>query len=235
MINDQQDTTIGATALSTPSDREIVSERVFALPEIACSRPTPTPSSFPSGGVPGARQRSSRRWTSGLVGRGGSSPVIRTATRFVSVESIERSRPPSALSRRSNGKRDAGPRHRGDGDIRGSRRAHEGDGHLVLPHPRGARRHARLGHGERADRVPRPPRRAAREGWVGLIGEHCAVPASEPNQTPDAMCVSVLRARVRSVRALVKPASHHQHHGEHKQHAHEKPARQARVGRDVGD
>ena len=32
MINDQQDTTIGATALSTPSDREIVSERVFDAP-----------------------------------------------------------------------------------------------------------------------------------------------------------------------------------------------------------
>jgi len=51
MTDDQQATTTGATVLTTPSDREIVSERVFDAPRERVFAAFTIPSSFPSGGV----------------------------------------------------------------------------------------------------------------------------------------------------------------------------------------
>ncbi len=55
-VTDSQEETImsGATTVTTPSDREIVSERVFDHPATECSPRTQTRSSFLNGGVPGA-------------------------------------------------------------------------------------------------------------------------------------------------------------------------------------
>jgi len=51
--------------------------------------------------------------------------------------------------------------------FRGPRRSHEGHDDVDLPHPRGARRHARLGHGGRVERHLQAARRAA--GAVGGV------------------------------------------------------------------
>jgi len=51
-----------------------------------------------------------------------------------------------------------------------SRRPHEGDDHVHLPHPRGTRRHARLGHAARDERNLRSPGRGARWDRLSLTG-----------------------------------------------------------------
>jgi hypothetical protein len=54
MTNEQPEGVAGTATLTTPSDREIVTERVFDAPrERASSRPSRTPSSSRSGGVLG--------------------------------------------------------------------------------------------------------------------------------------------------------------------------------------
>src|SRR4051812_24264156 len=160
MSSDQQQA--ARATITTPTEREIRIERVFAAPRDRVFAVYTDPALIPEWWGP--------RGTTTIVDvmdvRAGGS------WRFVGRESDgTEARLPRHLPRGDAARADradlrvgghARPRLRRDRRVRGSRRPDEGHDDVDLPHHRGARRHARLGDGGRYERHLPAARRAAR-------------------------------------------------------------------------
>ena len=152
-----------AAKVTTPTDREILIEREFDAPRDRVFAVYTDPKLIPEWYGPRDTTtivdemdvRAGGRWRFIMRSADGSESGFRGVYREVTpperiVQTFEWEGMPGHVSRR-------------DRRLRGPRRPHEGDHHVDLPHHRGARRHARLGHGGRDERDLRPPRRAARQ------------------------------------------------------------------------
>ena len=161
MTSDQAQAT--TATVTTPAEREIHIERDLRRAARPRVRGLHRPRADPRVVGPARHDHDRRpRWTSGPAGSwrfvmrdsDGSETAFRGTYREVTaperiVQTFEWEGMPGHVSVET-------------ADVRGPRRSHEGDDDLALPHDRGARRHARLGHGGRHERDLRAPRRAAR-------------------------------------------------------------------------
>lgn len=149
----EQSSAGGATSVTTPSDREIVTERVFDAPRERVYAAFTDPELIPEWWGPRKTTttvdvmdvRPGGAWRFVCANPDGSEDGFRGTYREVSA--------PERVVQTFEWEGNAGPRDRGDGDLRGPGRPDQGHDDLALSHHRGARRDAGLGHGGWAQRV----------------------------------------------------------------------------------
>ena len=166
MTSDQQHAP--SATITTPTDREIHIERVFEAPRDRVFAVYTDPALIPEWWGPRGTTtivdkmdvRTGGDWRFVARDSDGSETAFRGTYREVS--------PPERIVQTFEWEGMPGLHLPRDRRVRGSRRPYEGHHDVALLHDRGARRHARLGHGARAQRDVRAARRAARAARRGL-------------------------------------------------------------------